>query len=148
VPILRGQLTDDGAIVDLLVGVTDSRRALLEKHHFPVPERSRIAAQIDTGSKFSAIDGSVFQQLGIGPHERVLVRTPVSAEREPEAFSVYAVSLSLPSGDGWEWFLHQVEVIGCFFAADEGIKAMLGRDVLTGCIFHYDGHGGTFSLSY
>jgi hypothetical protein len=145
-PVLTRPLAPNGAVVELLVGVNEARREVLQKNSFTVPERIRVPAQIDTGTEVSAIDAQVFKQLDIRPIDSVCVRTPSTAEAS-QSFPQYAVSLALDA-EGIEMFLTSVEVIECVFAPDEGIRAMLGRDVLAHCLFVYDGKGKTFILGF
>jgi hypothetical protein len=139
-------LSEPGAVVELLIGVNEARRRVLAKNNFPVPERIRVLAQVDTGSSFSAIDLGVLQRLDLRPIDTVRVRTPTPTD-QPQAFEQYAVSIALASEE-IEMFVESVEVIGCAFAADETIQAMLGRDMLAHCLFVYDGQHDTFSLAF
>ena len=52
-PLLTGPLTPGGAIIDVLVGVSRPRLALLLKHQFPVPVPVHVRAVIDTGASVS-----------------------------------------------------------------------------------------------
>jgi hypothetical protein len=146
VPYVTRPLSEAGAVVELLIGVNEARRGALAKNHFPVPERIRVRAQVDTGSGFSAIDLDVLRRLDLRPINTVRVRTP-SPTDQPQTFEQYAVSIALASDD-LEMFVESVEVLGCAFAAEEGSQAMLGRDVLEHCLFLYDGQNGTFSLAF
>jgi hypothetical protein len=145
-PILTRPLVPSGAVVELLVGVNEARREVLQRNSLPILERIRVPAQIDTGTAFSAIDAQVFQRLDIRPIDSILVRTPSTTEA-PQSFPQYAVSLALDA-DGIEMFLTSVEVIECAFAPEEGIRAMLGRDVLEHCLLVYDGKGKVFMLGF
>ena len=49
-PIITGEVTDRGAVVDILVGVSRSRQEELERSARLVPERIQIRAEVDTGS--------------------------------------------------------------------------------------------------
>jgi hypothetical protein len=111
-----------------------------------VPERVNVSAQIDSGSPYTTFAPFVFQRLEIQPIDKVLLRMPSSGTEACE-FNQYVVSLSL-SGDGLELHLGTLEVIEAIFATEEGIQAMLGRDLLEHCLFIYDGQHKTFSLAF
>jgi hypothetical protein len=145
-PVLAGSLNEHGAVVDLLVGVHEERRAMLQKHGMPVPPRTRIPAQLDPGSSFSAIAPQILRDLGIDPIYDVLVRIPSTSDA-PQTFRQTPVSLVLDCPRG-EMHLPLVMVIESFFAPDEGIQAMLGRDVLEHCLLVYDGIHRTFTLAF
>jgi hypothetical protein len=46
-PVINGLLSSEGALIDVLVGVSENQCALLQKYHFPVPARIPVRAQID-----------------------------------------------------------------------------------------------------
>jgi hypothetical protein len=119
---------------------------MLQKHGMPVPPRTRIPAQIDTGSSFSAIAPQALRDLGIDPIDDVLVRIP-SASDAPQMFKPTPVSLAIDC-EGSELHLPLMMVIESAFAPDEGIQAMLGRDVLEHCLLVYDGTRRTFTLAF
>ena len=43
---------------------------------------------------------------------------------------------------------HNIPVVESELLAMQGFHVLLGRDVLRGCLLHYDGLGGLFSLAY
>src|SRR5262245_48649835 len=145
-PFVTGPLGANGAVVDLLVGVNEARREVLVRNGFPVPERVRVSAQIDTGTAPSAIDTQVLARLDLRPIASIQARTPSNTET-PQPFDQYAVSLALRA-DEIEMFVRSVEVIACVFVPEEGIQAMLGRDVLEHCLFFYNGREKTFALAF
>ena len=147
-PVAHGIiLPDRGATVELLIGVNISKRNALHRVGHQVPKRIRIMAQIDTGSAYSAIDVQTLAQLDITPIDKTKVRTPVAGPQEAVEFDQYVVSISLDSGEDGETLFDDVEVLGCHFADDEGIQAMLGQDVLGGSLFVYNGMCRTFCLA-
>ncbi|HWG47934.1 MAG TPA: hypothetical protein VN688_34545 [Gemmataceae bacterium] len=147
-PVANGTITPHrGATIELLIGVNVSKRDALVRVGSPVPERIRVMAQIDTGSSYSAIDVQTLTRLDITPIDKIKVRTPVTAPQDAVGFDQYVVSIGLDTGDGVETLFDDVEVLGCHFADDEGIQAMLGQDVLGDCLFVYTGTCRTFYLA-
>jgi hypothetical protein len=143
-PSRTGLLNANGAVIDLHVGVDDSRQALLLRNGFAIPASVRVPVQIDTGTAYSGFALEVFRRLDIRPFERVAIRTPSTAE-QPHFSDRYVISLAFDE-NGAELLAPSLRVIECFFAPDEGILGMLGRDVLDRCRFIYDGRANTFSL--
>jgi hypothetical protein len=139
-------LTPLGAVVELVVGVHEARREVLQRNNLPVPPRRRVRAQIDTGTTFTAIDAQILRSLGVLLIDRVTARTS-SPSGEPQIFDQYAVSLGLDAG-GVEMHLAEVLVLECVFAPEDGIQALLGQDVLRHCLFVHNGPENTFSLAY
>lgn len=147
-PVANGTIASHrGATVELLIGVNISKCDALRRVCSPVPERIKVTAQIDTGSSYSAIDVQALARLDIAPIDKINVRTPVAAPQDAVEFDQYVVSIGLDTGEGVETLFDDVEVLGCHFADDEGIQAMLGQDILSGCLFVYNGIGRTFYLA-
>ncbi len=68
---------------------------------------------------------------------------------EPHLCKQFDVSVSLAHADAaLEMHLPSVLVIEAFFLPEEGIQAILGRDVLDYCLFIYDGLHGTYTLAF
>lgn len=148
-PISNGAIAPiHGATLELLIGVNLLRRDALRRVNLPVPERIRVVAQIDTGTALSAMDRRVLTGLDLTPTNEMRVRTPTSAEQEPSRFDQYVVSIGIDSGEGIEALFDNIEVLGTFFAPDEGIQGMLGRDVLEHCLLVYNGPRKGFSLAF
>ena len=145
-PVVSQDLTEDGAVIEVLVGVHNERREMLRKHSFPVPQRVRARLQVDTGSNVTVIRGEVFQQLGIQEIDSVLAR-PLATTEEPQRFPQFPASLSLLC-EGMEMHLPSVSVLGCLMTPADRVDGILGRDVLDHCLFVYDGRGRRFSLAF
>jgi hypothetical protein len=145
-PVIDGPLGEHGAVLETLVGVDQVRGELLRKHQFAVPEAVRVFAQIDTGTRYSAVDGSVLEALDLRPVDTCLVRTP-STEEQPHEFSRFVVSLAVRASEG-KLILASALVLRCHFLPEEGIKALIGQDLLAHCCFVYDGPASKFSLTF
>jgi hypothetical protein len=127
--------------------VSDPRRHVLENNQLPVPIRISILVQIDTGTPYSAFDPGLFPQLGIAAFDNVDIRTPSTGE-QPHPADLYDVALDLVDSQGHSLHFPTVHVISCYFGADEGIRRLLGRDVLDHCRFLYDGPSRSFTLEF
>src|ERR1700722_11353808 len=93
-PILNLALTPDGAIVELLVGVSEPRRQVLQSGGQPVPSPVSIHALIDIGASCSCVDASVIQLLGMPPKANVPIASPTTGATPATAFE-YDVSLTI-----------------------------------------------------
>jgi hypothetical protein len=80
VPLLSGPVTDDGAVVELLIGVHQDRRETLERNGLPVPALIRVSAQIDPGSALSGVGVDIVRRLDIPFIDTILLRTPSTGE--------------------------------------------------------------------
>lgn len=144
-PVVNSTILQDGPIFDLLVGVSQARQQMLEKHGFPVPPRVPVRALIDTGSSLTAVIRVVFQQLSLpGPVGSIDIVTP-STRDSSHCADLYDVSLALSHlGEGI--LFPSIRVIE--FPGSDEVQALIGRDVLAHCHFTYDGPGGRFTLGF
>ncbi len=136
-------------VIDILVGVHEARRrAVLRVHNVAVP-RVETKAVIDTGSWYTFIDKAIIAELGIGSVDEVDVQ-PIAHEESPQRFEVFPVSLFFPgpAQSATEASFLDVMVLGCHCDTGDGVRVILGRDMLQHCIFFYDGTGKTFSIGY
>jgi len=134
--------------VVVLVGVSDSRRAVLEKNGLAVPAPVPVRAQIDTGSHVTGFMPSVFKQLRIERFDVIPLRTPSTKPNEPHLADRYHVSLALVSGLAKKHLPSVFAIASDDFVEEEEVQAIIGRDVLRHCVFQYFGPHGTFELGF
>ncbi|MCI0388244.1 MAG: retropepsin-like domain-containing protein [Acidobacteria bacterium] len=144
-PHLTIQLAPGGPLVDILIGVSEARRAALVKANQSVPQHVPIRALIDTGASCTCIDPGALQSLGLAPTGVTPMHTPSTGNQAHNA-NQYDVSLVL---------LHpklrlQIGTVAVVESelAIQGIQALIGRDVLANCLFIYDGETGIFTLGF
>jgi hypothetical protein len=152
VPHFTLPLTPGGPIVNAHIGVSDARRAALVTAQQPIPPLIPIRALIDTGASCTCLDPSVVQRLGIPATGNVAVNTP-STGSTPHSANQYDVALIIPpSGPGQPPLVFgTIPVVAAELLAAQSIHALIGRDILSRCIFHYNGaaaQGGFFTLAY
>ena len=144
-PILTSPLAAEGAVIDLLVGVSDPRQQALLAANQPVPSPVPIRALIDPGASITCIEDSVLQPLALVPTGIVSMTTP-STGATPAFCNQYDVSLLL-SHPLIAYRFSAIPVLECK-ALSGTFKALLGRDLLRHCLFVYDGPAGRFSLAF
>jgi hypothetical protein len=144
-PILTLPLVADGAVVDLLVGVSEPRRLALVAANQPVPAPVQIRALIDTGASVTCIEDSAIQPLGLIPTGIAQMVTP-STGAAPVACNQYDVSLLLIHPALARLF-PAAPIIECK-PLSPNFRALLGRDLLAHCLFVYDGQANRFSLAF
>jgi hypothetical protein len=103
---------------------------------------------IDTGSGVTGLMRGALQPLGIEPFDRILICTPSTEPDSPHACDQYDVSLSLVSGGSLLTFPSIHVIAPEDFSREEGIQALIGRDVLDRCVFEYFGPHKQFRLSF
>ena len=147
-PYLTLPLSDFGPITEVLIGVTNAKRSLLEKHNMPVPARVSARGLIDTGASLSLVDPKIPQQLGLSPTGKVSIKT-VSTGHETHDCNEFDVSITLLNReDEIELLFPYTPVAESTFHPAEGCEVIIGRNILQDCLFIYDGRARTFSFAY
>lgn len=145
-PILSMPLDADGAIVDLLIGVSDTRAAALRVAGLPVPGAVQVRALVDTGASCTAVIASVLLPFELAPIGNTTISTP-STGPAPVTCNQYDVSLGLIHPQVTLRF-GAMGVVECQALSPPGIQALLGRDLLAHCLLVYDGLSQRFSLAF
>ncbi len=148
-PIITGSITRHGAVVDSFIGVTTTRRGLLTRNGFTVPPPLPIRALIDTGASVSGCSPKVFERLDLRPVTDIHILTPSTKPDAPHLCGLYRVSWSLVAEGTVHLFAPALDVIVADgFHPDEGIDALIGRDILSRCAFQYWGTSSQFLFSF
>jgi len=147
-PLIGGDMTTDGAIITVLVGVSKLYRQRLTRSGQAIPKSIAVRAQIDPGSFATAFMPSVFANLGIKPIGKIAIRTPSTKPGEPSLCDQYDVEVSFVSGmDSYPFPSVRVIESGDFLQ-DEEVQALIGRDILDRCVFQYYGPDRQYSISF
>lgn len=144
-PILNGPITSDGAIIELVVCVSEPRRQALQNAGKPIPAPVVIRALIDSGATSTNMVASVIQPLGLSASGTVQVITP-STGLAPVTVDQYDVSILIVHPEMGKFF-DTVPILECQTLSSD-FHALLGRDLLNYCSFFYDGPGQFFSLAF
>jgi predicted aspartyl protease len=144
-PHLTLQIASGGPLVDIQVGVSEEREDALLKAGLPVPNPVQIRALIDTGASCTCIDPSALQSLGLTPTGSTPIHTPSTGGTAQNA-DQYDVSVILLHPN-LQLTIPTVAIIEAELSI-QGIQALIGRDVLQGCLLIYDGQAGIFTLAF
>lgn len=104
------------------------------------PERG--FALIDTGASSTAIDNTVARAAGLAIVGRTLVGSATGVSPAP----VYVAKVIVMDGRK-KWLDYTVLAHGVNIKAHQGLVALIGRDVLSGGKFIYDGANAAFEWS-
>ncbi len=140
------QVSPRGPIVDALVGVSVPRRDALVAAGQAVPNVMQIRGLLDTGASHSAMDPMILNTLGLTPTGTVLVNTPTTGSA-PVSVDQYDVAFMIPVANSPPLFNKTLPVTASELYAAQGFHALIGRDILSQCVFVYNG-SGFFTLAY
>jgi len=147
-PIITGDISRHGVIVQTLVGVSSRRAKVLQRNSLVVPLPVTVDVAIDTGSCVTAFSPSLFRHLEIEPVARIAVGTPSSTPGNPFKCDQFDVVVTLVSGLS-QVTIEDVQAISSeSFASGDPVQGLIGRDVLGKCTFEYWGLDGKFRLSF
>jgi hypothetical protein len=147
VPIIAARFEAAGPVISAVFGVSLPRHNALTKTGSPVPDLQGAEALLDTGASATCVDPEIIRALGLTPTGTVPVRTP-STGQGTHAAELYDVRLVIPGPLGEAPFIIQALPILCMDLKAQGIRALIGRDVLAKCQLTYWGAGNMVSLAY
>ena len=138
-----------GPLFNAAVCVSEARRTALQAANQPIPNWHSIRALLDTGASHTCLDPSVLTALGIPPHSTIQVLTP-STGNTPHQTEVYDVAILIPGATQTDppHILPTIAVAGCDLLQAQGYHALIGRDILSRWVVHYNGPAGLFTVSY
>lgn len=147
-PYFTRQVAPNGGLVVVaVIGVSQARQNALTAAGQNIPTPVTVQALIDTGASGTCIDPSVLSALGLSPTGSVPMLTP-STGAQPVPTDTYDVSLIIFATAQHLPLIHHTVPVMRSELAVQGIQALIGRDILKGCLLTYDGASGLFSLAF
>jgi hypothetical protein len=148
---LNAAIQPDGALVDVLVGLSATDVQVLRNARRPIPTPHPVRAMIDSGAEVSCVNPVVLASLRTaGLSAKRFVFTNVPAAGGLTLSPAYNISLTIvhPSQNPRaNLVLRNHDVIEQALNV-LGYDVLLGRDVLSSCLFVYDGPSGIATLGY
>jgi hypothetical protein len=145
-PVLNYQISPNGPIVRIVVALSGPRQQALQLAKMSVPQPFIGSALLDTGASCTCIDPSIVQHLGLDPTGTGNMLTPSTAG-VPSVCNQYDVAIGIvmdPAVHVASWTIPVFESqLSC-----QGIYALIGRDILAGGLFVFNGRSRTFSLAF
>jgi hypothetical protein len=138
-------LTAEGPVINLLIGVSIPRLKALQGAGLPIPEAVNLRCLIDTGASGTCLDATAIAPLGLTPTGTTLIATP-STGVTPHQCDTYDVSVFFYHTDNSRLF-GTVPIVATDFSA-QSIHGLLGRDILSSCLFVYDGAAQIYSIAF
>ncbi len=150
-PYFTLQIGPGGPVVDAVIAVSAARHSAILAANQTPPLPVPVRALIDTGASCTCVEPSILQQLQLTPTGQGLVYTPTTGAT-PVACAQYDIGILIPSGGGGaaHFAIPNLMVAAAQPASlqQQGIQALIGRDLLANCVLWYNGGGGFFTLAY
>ena len=139
---------EDGPFVDAVFHISKPRANALSDRGVDLPRPLRGRALLDTGASHSCVDPVVTEHLGLEPRGQESMLTASTAD-ETHTVLQFDLALFIPPRDSGDdpLALAALPMMHSRLLQFQGIHALIGRDVLSKCIFHYNGNG-YFSLAW
>lgn len=138
-------LQRSGPVLRVEIGVPPALGEYLIKQKIPVPQPIKGFALFDTGASNSCVDTDVVNQLRVRPVG--LTRTITAAG--PSQQSLFPAMLRFPE---LRFFVEFSSVMGAnikqFRIMGGQLIALVGRDILSRCVFIYNGPHASYTLSF
>jgi hypothetical protein len=131
--------------LEVMVGVTAAQAARLLAAQLPVPPSVTVLGEIDTGASITGVDLPLLAQFGLQAAGTTTLFTPVTGSATP-SFPVFHVGLTLLHPNT-NFYLPNLLVVGTHLAA-QGIRVLIGRDVLAYCLYYHNGPAKHFTLAF
>jgi hypothetical protein len=144
-PVLKGDLQADGAVVNIRVGWSHARAQKLRQSLRPVPPPMTVRALLDTGAEITCIDHAIVKSLGLPFGGTVFANVPTHG-----GFAVQIlcdISLTLLHPAGTQLITANLNAMELSLAG-LGYEALIGRDVLNHHSFLYHGRLKKFRLAF
>lgn len=137
----HGALLNRGPVLNVEISVPSSLAGVWEKQSLAIPAPQAGTALLDTGASRTCVDRDVIQRLNIPSIGIERVYTPQGSEEQYK----YPVRVSFPGTP-----LPSVDFGSAYGATlkEQGIIALIGRDLLAHFVFTYNGPGGFITLAY
>jgi len=135
-----------GPLIAVEVSVPAALAEKLTRENKPIPQPKSGWALIDTGATHSCVDDNVISQLGVNPISRAKIHGSAGAHE----VNVFPAHLRFPAIPNFE--IDFAAALGVNIRAqqfnNQPIIALLGRDVLSRCVFVYNGPLGIYTLAF
>lgn len=145
-PTLILPITNDGSIVEALVGPSHQRTMALLALKQPVPPPVRVRLLVDTGATSTSISQGLLVSLNLVTTGTVQLHTASSAGIPLEC-EQYDVSLVFPDALPGGWGFATVPIVECL-PLDGPIDGLLGRDLLDRSILTYNPFANIVTISF
>lgn len=141
-------LNDYGPIIKIKIKLKSTKRNSNIDFYNNIKEKYIVVnALIDTGATHSIIDLTVLQE-DIEVEKTKFTDVQLFVHGSSESLPVYKIGLDLLQNDKCLDILVAAKDLSIFKIPEISLKMLIGRDILSRCIFTYNGIENTFTLDY
>jgi hypothetical protein len=134
----------DGALIWIAIGLSRPQAEARSAAGLSEIHPAVVSALIDTGASMTLIDDVLARRLELNRTGEIEVRSTAAAD--PAILNTYAVLLQFAQPT--KASVSEALQVAGGRPPIEGVGALLGRDVLSRCVFIYNGPASQFTLSY
>lgn len=136
-----------GPLLKARFTVSEARAAALVREGMELPNVPAATALLDTGASCTCVDPSILAALGLTPKGEADVLTPSTTEG-PERADEYDCGLFIFAETTENpYFVRNIPVLASPLR-QQGIDALIGRDVLAKCVLVYNGSTSIYTLAF
>ena len=147
-PVLKGVLQTEGALVEVEAGWSAVQARRLRQAQQPVPPDRGAWGLLDTGAEITCFDTILVRQLGLPLAQVTLANVPALGGLQAGAHFHGGLRLLHPSGDPLQTLQIPNLLVLEMPLATIGYHVVIGRDILDRCDFLYRGRRQRFTLIY
>ena len=141
-PTVVAPITSEGAIVEILLSVSEFRARALVANSQSIPSPIRLRMLVDTGASHSCVVAGLLAPLGLSPTGSVAVHI-ASSSGTPVNHDLYDVGLIGPDAQPTPWAFPICPISECL-PLHGTIQGLLGRDIIDQTVMVYNPRGGGF----
>ena len=148
-PHFTRPITQEGGLLKVEIGVSGAQESIYRALGFQIERPLFVDGMVDTGASITAIDTDLAHLLNLSPRGKTTLRTP-STGNQAVVVDAYDASLSIPPANVGElpYRIPTLLVIAADNLKVQGFQVLIGRDVLSRCLFVYNGEQGTYTLAF
>ena len=136
-----------GPVLTARFTVSEARAAALVAAGMELPHAPAATALLDTGASCTCVDPSILEALGLTPKGEADVLTPSTTEG-PERADEYDCGLFIFAETAANPYIVRNIPVLASPLQQQGIDAIIGRDVLAKCVLVYNGSTSRYTLAF
>lgn len=147
-PIIGGRIRRDGALVKVRLAWSTSNVQSQRTALKPIPPPVEVMALLDSGAEATSLDVSLVRSLGLSVAGITLANAPGVGGLNYTSQHEVDLTVLHRSGHAARDLVVRNLLVMELKLGSLGYQVLIGRDVLAGCRFLYDGPADRFKVAY